>query len=95
MKMTRSSGNVFRDIGFSKEESANLLARSQLMILLEKEIRKLNLTQAQVAKMLGVKPPRISELMNGHIDKFSLDLLLLYLSRLGKSVTFHITKKAA
>lgn len=95
MKMTRSSGNVFRDIGFSEEESANLLARSHLMILLEKEIRKLKLTQTQVAKMLGVKPPRVSELMKGRIDKFSLDLLVLYLSRLGKTVEFHITKKAA
>jgi len=95
MKMTRSSGNVFRDIGFSEEESANLEARSKLMIVLESEIRKLKLTQAQVAKILGVKPPRISELMNGRIDKFSLDLLVLYLSRLGKPVEFHVTKKAA
>jgi len=95
MKATRSSGNVFRDIGFSEEESANLEARSRLMIVLEKEIRKLKLTQAQVAKMLGVKPPRISELLNGRIEKFSLDLLVLYLSRLGKTVEFHVIKKAA
>jgi predicted XRE-type DNA-binding protein len=95
MKATRSSGNVFRDIGFSEEESANLEARSRLMIVLEKEIRRLKLTQSQVAKMLGVKPPRISELMNGRIEKFSLDLLVLYLSRLGKTVEFHVIKKAA
>jgi predicted XRE-type DNA-binding protein len=95
MKAIRSSGNVFRDIGFSEEEAANLEARSRLMIVLEKEIRKLKLTQAQVAKMLGVRPPRISELMNGKIDKFSLDLLVLYLSRLGKTVEFHVIKKAA
>ncbi len=95
MKATRSSGNVFRDIGFSETEAANLMARSQLIILIEKEIRRLNLTQAQIAKKLGVKPPRISELMNGRIEKFSLDLLVLYLSRLGKTVEFHVTKKAA
>lgn len=95
MKATRSSGNVFRDVGFNEEEAANLEARSRLMIVLEKEIRKLKLTQAQVAKMLGVKPPRISELLNGRIEKFSLDLLVLYLSRLGKTVEFHVIKKAA
>ena len=95
MKATRSSGNVFRDIGFSEEESANLEARSRLMIVLEKEIRKLKMTQTQVAKIIGVKPPRISELMNGRIEKFSLDLLVLYLSRLGKTVEFHVIKKAA
>lgn len=95
MRMQKGSGNVFKDIGFSDKEAANLEARSNLMSVLKREIEKLNLTQARVAKMLGVKPPRISELMNGRIDKFSLDLLLLYLSRLGKSVKFHVTKKAA
>ncbi len=94
MKMQKGSGNVFKDIGFSDKEAANLEARSNLMSALKREIEKLNLTQTRVAKILGVKPPRISELMNGHIDKFSLDLLLLYLSRLGKTVEFHIKKAA-
>lgn len=94
MKMQKGSGNVFKDIGFSDKEAANLQARSNLMSALKREIEKLKLTQARVAKMLGVKPPRISELMNGRIDKFSLDLLLLYFSRLGKTVEFHIKKAA-
>lgn len=95
MKTQKGSGNVFKDIGFSDEEAANLEARSNLMSALQRVIKKLNLPQAQVAKMLGVKPPRVSELMNGRIDKFSLDLLVLYLSRLGRTIEFHVTKKAA
>lgn len=95
MKAEKGSKNVFKDLGFSDSESANLEARSALMILLEKEIKKLDLSQAEAAKRLGVKPPRISELMNGKIDKFSLDLLVVYLARLGKTVEFNITKKAA
>lgn len=95
MKAEKGSKNVFKDLGFSDSESANLEARSALMILLEKEIRKLNLSQTEIAKRLGVKPPRISELLNGKIDKFSLDLLVVYLDRLGKTVEFNITKKAA
>lgn len=95
MKTKKGTGNVFRDLGFSETESANLEARSALMILLEKEIRKLKMTQVEAARRIGVKPPRISELMNGKIDKFSLDLLVVYLARLGKTVEFSLTKQAA
>lgn len=92
--MKKSVKNVFKEIGFNNAESANLEARSALMILLEKEIKKLNLSQLEVAKRLGVKPPRISELMNGKIDKFSLDLLIVYLARLGKAVDFKLKQAA-
>ncbi len=87
--------NVFKQLGFSESESANLEARSRLMILLEQEIKKTGMSQAQVADVLGVKPPRISEIMTGRIDKFSIDLLITYLSRLGKTVEFKLTQKAA
>ncbi len=94
MKIEKGSKNIFKDLGFSDVESANLEARSALMILLEKEIKKLNLSQLEVAKRLGVKPPRISELMNGKIDKFSLDLLVVYLARLGKAINFKLKQAA-
>lgn len=59
------------------------------MIALKQEIAKLCLTQAQAAKLLGVKPPRISELMHGKVENFCLDLLVSYFSRLGKRVEFN------
>ncbi|OGQ06726.1 MAG: hypothetical protein A3G32_05745 [Deltaproteobacteria bacterium RIFCSPLOWO2_12_FULL_40_28] len=92
--MKKSVKNVFKDVGFSDAESANLEARARLIILLEKEIVRLKLTQAEVAKELEVKPPRVSELMNGKIDKFSLDLLIVYLARLGKAVDFKLKQAA-
>ncbi len=92
--MKKSIKNVFKDIGFNNEESANFEARARLMILLEKEITRLKLTQTEVAKKLEVKPPRVSELLNGKIDKFSLDLLIVYLARLGKSVDFKLKQAA-
>ncbi|MBI4366210.1 MAG: XRE family transcriptional regulator [Deltaproteobacteria bacterium] len=95
MKAEKGSKSVFKDLGFSDSESANLEVRSSLIILLEKEIKKLKRSQREVARLLGVKPPRVSELLNGKIDKFSLDLLVIYLARLGKTVEFNITKKAA
>jgi predicted XRE-type DNA-binding protein len=95
MKTHKNKQSVFKDLGFSDAESANLEARSALMILLEKEIKRLGLSQTEAAKRLGVKPPRVSELLNGKIDKFSLDLLVVYLARLGRTLEFHVTRKAA
>jgi len=95
MKAEKGSKSVFKDLGFSDAESANLEARSALMVILEREIKKLKMSQSEVAKLLGVKPPRVSELLNGKIDKFSLDLLVVYLARLGKTLEFNVTKKAA
>lgn len=93
--MRKVNKNVFKDIGFSDSESANLEARARLMIFLEREIKRLKLTQAQAAKELGVKPPRISELLHGKINKFSLDLLVVYLARLGKGIYFKLVDQAA
>jgi predicted XRE-type DNA-binding protein len=95
MKKAKKNSNVFETLGFSETEAANLEARSRLMIFLEREIQKLDLPQSQVAHLLGVKPPRISELIKGRIDKFSVDLLITYLDRLGKKVEFKLTRKAA
>ena len=93
--MSKREKNVFEQLGASPEEAANLEARARLMIVLKQEIEKMKLSQVQAARLLGVKPPRISELMHGRIGKFSLDLLVSYLSRLGKRVEFKILKAAA
>lgn len=93
--MGKTNKNVFKDVGFDDAEAANLEARARLMVLLEKEIKRLKLTQTQVAKGLGVKPPRVSELLHGKIEKFSLDLLVVYLARLGKGVGFKLMNQAA
>lgn len=91
----KASKNIFRDIGFTDSESANLQARARLMLLLEKEIKCLNMSQKEIAKRLGVQPPRISELLNGKIEKFSLDLLIVYLARLGRAIDIRLVKQAA
>lgn len=57
--------------------------KSKLMIVITKLIREKNWTQAQAAKEMGVSQPRISNLMNGQIGKFSIDMLLEMLGKLG------------
>jgi predicted XRE-type DNA-binding protein len=83
VKLTRSSGNVFRDLGFSPDEAAYLKVRSELMVNLQKIITARGMTQGQIAELLGVTQPRVSALMRGRIDLFSIDTLIDMLARLG------------
>lgn len=85
-KIRRSSGNVFRDLGFSDEEATNLKLRSDLMIRLTRLIENRGLTQAAAAKLLGVTQPRISDLTRGKVDRFSIDTLIAMLGHAGVGV---------
>jgi len=67
-------------------EYNSLTLKSKLMVILVKYIRKKGWTQAVAAKKLGVSQPRISDLMGGKIDKFSVDMLLSMVVKLGYSL---------
>jgi predicted XRE-type DNA-binding protein len=87
MKVRRSSGNVFRDLGFPDTEAENLRIRSDLMARLRKLIEDEGLTQARAARLLGVSQPRVSDLVRGRIDLFSIDTLVTLLAKAGIRVT--------
>jgi predicted XRE-type DNA-binding protein len=85
MKITPSSGNVFADLGFGEEEAERLRIRSSLVIAIRKLIESRGLTQADAAKLFGVTQPRISDLVRGKIDLFSIDSLADMLARAGST----------
>jgi predicted XRE-type DNA-binding protein len=86
VQITPSTGNVFRDLGFSSEEAQHLLIRADLLIQLQKTIASRALTQMKAAKILHVTQPRVSDLLRGRIDLFSTDSLIDMLARLGVEV---------
>jgi predicted XRE-type DNA-binding protein len=88
--ITRGSGNVFSDLGFSHAESRNLQMRAQMMTALRKFIEQEGLTQAEASKRLKVSQPRISDLIRGKISRFSLDALVIMLTDAGLEVGFRI-----
>ena len=90
---TPSEGNVFRDLGFSETEAAHLAVRSDLLVQVQKTIAAHGLKQADIARMLGVTQPRVSDLLRGRIDLFSSDTLIDMLARLG--VRVRLTLKPA
>ena len=82
----RSSGNVFLDIGFPPHEAQNLRVRADLMIELIRLVRSRKLTQVAASKLFDVSQPRMSDLMTGKIDRFSIDALVEMLARAGRRV---------
>ncbi len=96
VKITPSSGNVFTDLGFSDDEAEHLRLRSTLMIEVRNLIEERKLTQAEAAKLFGVTQPRISNLVRGRIDLFSIDTLVGMLARAGIHVDLVLsTQKGA
>ena len=94
VKVRRSSGNVFRDLGFSKAEADNLKIRTDLMIRLSKVIEARRLTQAQAASLFGVTQPRVSDLVRGKIDRFSIDTLIAMLGHAGVRVQVVVGRRS-
>jgi len=90
MAAVKSCGNVFADLGFDAQEAANLKLRSQLMIEVEKDLAEKKLTQQAAAKILGISQPRVSDLKRGKVDKFTIDVLVNFLTRLGHDVTVRV-----
>ena len=68
-KLTKSSGNVFEDLGFDASESENLKLRAQLMRKLEALIHNKHLTQSEAAELLGIHQSRVSDLVRGKIAR--------------------------
>jgi len=85
-KPTKCSGNVFVDLGFDPAEAAVLQMRSNLMSDLRLYIEKQKLTQSEAAKRLGIAQSRVSDLVRGKWDKFSLEMLITLEARLGRTI---------
>ncbi len=90
--VVHSSGNVFIDLGYSPDEAAVLQMRADLMADLRKFIKTKKLTQAKAAEILGVSQSRVSDLIRGKWERFSLEMLITLATRVGMRVTL---KKAA
>jgi predicted XRE-type DNA-binding protein len=85
-----SSGNVFADLGI--EDDDEYMAKSELAAQILRIVQRQRLTQTKVAKRLGIRQPKVSELLRGRLDGFSTDRLLRFITRLGYDVQIKFTK---
>ena len=89
--VTRGSGNVFADLGFDDPEEEQL--KADLVREIRAILGKRKLTQKQAAQLLGIRQPDVSALVNGRIEKFSLQRLLAFMPRLGRDVEIVVKSK--
>jgi predicted XRE-type DNA-binding protein/CheY-like chemotaxis protein len=73
-----------------EEQAVNLLIRSELILAIERSIKEREWTQTQAAQALGISQPRVSDLMNGRIERFTVDMLMILADRLGKYVSIQL-----
>ncbi len=88
---TKSSGNVFADLGLPRPEEA--LAKAELAQKIAAILGERRLTQAQAAEVLGVDQPKISALTRGRLSGFSIERLLRFLMLLGHDVEITVKSR--
>ena len=91
VKIEQSSGNVFKDLGFSDTEAERALLKADLAVEIYKIIEAQKLTQAQAGKILGVDPSDISRLKGGDFNRFSVERLFTLLNRFNRNIEIRIT----
>jgi predicted XRE-type DNA-binding protein len=96
--VTRTDGNVFADLGFSPKQAKALLEDADTRIAKAQQLKEEaasaitqwmkseKLTQVAASEILNVSRPRVSDLVNFKLTRFSLDTLVAMLFRTGKSV---------
>ena len=94
-KVTKSGRNLFEDLGFDGAEAENLKLRAQLMRELDTLIHQERLTQSEAAELLGIHQSRVSDLVRGKIDRFSIDMLVKLLAKTGRKVELKVKRQAA
>lgn len=86
-----SSGNVFADLDLAMPEE--LQAKARIAHLIVQIITKSHMTQKEAADLLGLTQPKVSLIMNGRLEGFSLERLIMALTALDRDVEIRIRKK--
>ncbi len=91
IQVEHSSGNVFADLGLPNPEEH--LVKATIALAIARIIRERGLTQEQAGEVLGLAQPKVSDLVRGRLDKFTIDRLLRYMRKLDFDVTIHFKPK--
>jgi predicted XRE-type DNA-binding protein len=86
--------SVWDAIEDTPAEAENLKLRSALMMALKEHITDAGVSQAEAAETFGVTQPRVSDLVRGKIDRFSLDALVNMAVAAGLKVDLRVRKAA-
>ncbi len=88
--IVESTGNIFADLEFESGEAMLLQMRAKLMNDLREYIETTGITQMEAAERLGIAQSRVSDLVRGKWEKFSLEMLITLEARVGRHVTLEL-----
>jgi len=88
MEMEVGSGNVFQDLGLA--DPAERLAKAELARVIRSIVTEKTWTQRHAAKVLGIAPPDVSDLMRGKLARFSQERLVRFLNALDMNVRIQV-----
>lgn len=93
IEYTKSSGNVFKDLGLPNPDMEFL--RASLSLEVFKILEKRKLTQKEAGKILGIGQPDVSKLMNGNFERFSVERLIKFLTKLDRDIDIAIKRHSS
>ena len=93
IEFEEGSGNVFADLGLPNPELA--LVKAELVRRIRDGIAERKLTQTKAAEILGLDQPKVSALVRGLVEGYTLDRLFRFLNALGQEVEITVRPKAA
>jgi predicted XRE-type DNA-binding protein len=91
IKVEAGSGNVFADLGLP--DAKELKLKVQLAVEVNRVLKERDLSQDAVGKLLDLRQPHVSELMRYRLDRFSVERLMDFLTRLGREVEIRIAPR--
>lgn len=91
LELIPSTGNVFEDMGFKDAEQR--LAKAKLVSRIQDIIDKNDWDQKTAGKLLNINQPKVSALLQGRLEGFSMERLMTFLTRLDQDITINIKEK--
>ena len=88
--MTENFKSAFDAIADSPEDALNMKLRASMVREIRAKLAAKGWTQTRAAAELGISQPRVSDLLNGKLSRFSLDALVTILAKLGSNVELRV-----
>jgi predicted XRE-type DNA-binding protein len=85
------TGNVFADLGYADAGERTL--KVELAMQVNRILEERGLAQERAARLLGIRQPHVSDLVRYRLNRFSVERLMDFLTRLGKDVQIRIVAR--
>ena len=89
-KAVKRVKTAFEEIGITM--SPVDLLKAKVAAAISRHVQDAGMTQVEAAQALGIDQPKVSKLLRGRLDDFSLDRLIGYATTLGHGVDLHVNK---